>query len=357
MVAEIRIGSTIATNALLERKGARFVIAVTRGFADALRIGDQTRPHLFALHNPRPLPLWKSVIEIDERTAANGRIVRALDTRRAQKDFADAHRRGFDTAAIALMHGFMHPRHEKMLAAIARRVGFRHVIQSGQSAPFVKFIPRAHTAAADAYLHTPVHDFADNWRRQCESGVRLLFMQSNGALTDARSWRAVHAILSGPAGGAVGARVSAQTAGFAKVIGFDMGGTSTDVCTGDSDLRMQNHIGGVPVFSPMLDIHTVAAGGGSIVRQQDGRLLVGPHSAGAAPGPACYRNKGPLTITDCNVLLGRLQPDYFPALFGKNGNQPIDADIVRQQFSALIDNANPRIGKKSKPKTKTQNQH
>ncbi len=334
-VAEIRIGATIATNALLERSGEKTAVCVTRGFADALIIGDQTRPDLFVLHNSRPPRLWSDVVEIDERMAVNGSVVLPLDEVAAKNALTKLVAKGVNTVAISLMHGFSYPQHEKKLAKIARAVGMRQIVVSHQAAPFIKYIPRSHTAVAEAYLSRPMRNFICDIQKQCEDDIRLLFMQSSGALIAGDSLQAVRTILSGPAGGATGARKSAKAAGFDRIICFDMGGTSTDVTLGGAELRLENHVGGVSFFAPMLDIHTVAAGGGSIIRRQDNRLLVGPQSAGAVPGPACYRQGGVLTITDCNVMLGKLQPDFFPAIFGKKHNLPIDADIVHKKFLTL----------------------
>ena len=330
-VEEIRIGATIATNALLERKGAKTAVVITRGFADALIIGDQTRPNLFGLENHRLPQLWARAVEIDERIGANGKTVRALDETAAKVIMQKLADDGFAAVAIALMHGFSHPRHEKRLVQLAQAAGIPCVVASHLAAPLVKFIPRAMTAVADAYLHSAVVKFTTSLRAQCEKDVRLLFMQSNGALMEAGALRAVNMIMSGPAGGVVGAQQSARRAGFNRVISFDMGGTSTDVALADEgDMRFENQVGGAPFFAPMLDIHTVAAGGGSIVRVSDGRLVAGPHSAGATPGPACYRQGGPPTITDCNAVLGKLNPEFFPAIFGSKHDLPLDVESSRR---------------------------
>lgn len=334
-VAEIRIGSTIATNALLERKGEKIAVAVTRGFADALLIGDQTRPDLFALENRRAPPIWTRAVEIDERIGASGAILIPLDVAAARRQMRTLANAGFRSLAVALMHGFAFPKHERQLARIAKDAGIPNVVASSDASPLVKFIPRACTAAADAYLDPAVRRFVRTLEAQCERGIRLLFMQSSGALIGAGDVRAVHTIMSGPAGGAVGARKTATVAGFSRVIGLDMGGTSADLSLGGAPVKMENRVAGVPFFAPMLDIHTVAAGGGSIVRIQDGRLLAGPDSAGAAPGPACYGNGGPPTITDCNVILGKLQPDFFPEIFGKRRNRPLNEKAAQKKFAAL----------------------
>ena len=331
-VADIRIGTTIATNMLLERKGERVALLVTRGFADILLIGDQTRPHLFDLDARRPTPLWEQVAEIDERLAADGKVVRPFNVESSRRTLKRLRRRGFTTVAIALMHAFRKPAHEKQLATLALECGFDRVVASHTVSALMKYVPRAHTAVADAYLAAATAAYVTSVRRQCEAGVRLLFMQSNGVLAAPSMLRAVNTILSGPAGGAIAVSALADDG---NAIGLDMGGTSTDICLSDAAIRMENQVAGVPLFVPMLDIHTVAAGGGSIAHHQDGRLRVGPHSAGASPGPACYRNGGPLTITDCNVLLGKLQPHYFPAIFGGRHNLPLDKKAVEKKFAVL----------------------
>ena len=333
-VEEIRVGTTIATNALLERRGEKTAVAVTRGFADALQIGDQTRPNLFSLHNSRPPPLWERAVEIDERIGADGKIVRPLNENDSAAKMRALAAEGFRALAIALMHGFSRPRHEKQLAAIARAAGIPLVVCAHDAAPFGKFIPRAHTAAVDAYLHTAIRRFVRELRAQCEPGIRLLFMQSDGTPAEEKMWRASRAVMSGPAGGAIGSRRLAKIA-RARVVGFDMGGTSTDVSLDCAEVQMENRVAGASFFAPMLDIHTVAAGGGSIVRVVDGRLLSGPQSAGAAPGPACYGNGGPATITDCNVVLGKLRADFFPAIFGAKQNRPLDESAAAKKVAAL----------------------
>ena len=338
LVDEIRIGATIATNALLERKGDKTAVAVTQGFADALQIGDQTRPQLFALQNDRPPPIWRAAVEIDERTDANGKTVRPLNEKAAKTAFQKLAKNGVQALAVSLMHGFAYPKNEKRLLQIAKEAGIPRAVAGHQSAPLIKYIPRTHTAAADAYLDSGMKQFAADFRKRCQSGIRLLFMQSGGALAEISKLRAVNTVLSGPAGGALGAKLSAAKEGFSKTIGLDMGGTSTDVSLADSSadaLRMENNVAGVPLFAPMPDIHTVAAGGGSVVRFLDGRLLAGPHSAGASPGPACYGNGGPPTITDCNVMLGKLRARFFPKIFGENQNAPLNENAVREKFAAL----------------------
>lgn len=336
LVAEIRIGMTISTNLLLERKGTRTACLVTHGFADILTIGDQTRPHLFSLNTHRPPPLARKVIAIRERVDAAGRVITPLDDAQLATALARLRKQGYDCLAISFMHAAQNPAHEIRAAAAARAAGFSTVICSHAVSGLVKYIPRTNTAVAEAYLARGVQDYVRAIRRNCDPKIRVLFMQSNGVLAEAEHLRAVNTILSGPAGGVVGTDKCAQQAGFARAIGFDMGGTSTDICIGGHDsLRLENSVNNIPLFVPMLDIHTIAAGGGSIVRYANARLQVGPQSAGATPGPACYGAGGALTITDCNVLLGRLNPAYFPRLFGRDRASPLDASVVRRRFAAL----------------------
>ena len=338
-VAEIRIGSTVCTNALLERRGAKTAVAVTKGFADTLVIGDQTRPSLFDLAARRLPPLWSRAVEIDERIGANGENVRALDADRAAKQFAKLKQQNIQALAIALVHGCKYPQREKTLARIAKQCGIETVVASHEAAALMKFVPRAQTAAADAYLAAALANYANAIRKQCEKGVRIFFMHSGGDLADMQNTRAAHAVLSGPAGGVVGMRAAASAAGFARAVGLDMGGTSADVALADTaappSLRWENNVAGVPLFAPMLDIHTVAAGGGSIVRVSGGRLLAGPRSAGADPGPACYGRGGPLTVSDCNVILGKLRAAHFPKVFGKNNDAPLDESAAKKMFAQL----------------------
>ncbi len=339
LVGEIRVGSTICTNALLERRGEKTAVAVTKGFRDALVIGDQTRPALFDLAPRRPPPLWARAAEIDERTGANGEVVRAPSPAAAAAQLQKLRARGFRTLAVAFVHGCKYPRHEKIVTRIARKIGFQTVVPSHEAAALMKFIPRAQTAAADAYLAAALAQWSRALRQKCESGVRLLFMHSGGDLAEIQNTRAVQTVLSGPAGGVVGMRRAAQNAGCKLALGVDMGGTSTDVALADAAappaLRWENTVAGAPLFAPMLDIHTVAAGGGSVVRWQDGRLLVGPRSAGANPGPACYGRGGPLTVSDCNVVLGKLRAEYFPQVFGESGNSPLCEESARRLFADL----------------------
>ncbi len=335
-IEAVKMGTTVATNALLERKGDRTVFVTTRGFADSLRIAYQHRPKLFVRRIELPSMLYEEAIEIDERIGAHGDIVRALDEGAARAALAGAFSRGIRACAIVLMHGYRHPAHESALERIAREVGFTQISVSHRVSPLMKFVSRGDTTVADAYLSPVLRRYVDRVAAALP-GTRLQFMQSSGGLSEAHAFHGKDAILSGPAGGIVGAARAAASAGFDKIIAFDMGGTSTDVghFAGEYERALDVEVAGVRLRTPILRIHTVAAGGGSICRFDGVRLRVGPESAGANPGPASYRHGGPLTVTDCNVLLGRIQPDFFPALFGPRGDEPLDADVVRQRFAAL----------------------
>ena len=332
----VRMGTTVATNALLERKGDRTVLAITRGFADALRIGYQHRPKLFVRHIELPSMLYEQVVEIDERIGAHGDIVRAPDLEQAERDLRAAFDRGIRSCAIALLHGYRYPQHESQLEALARHIGFVQVSVSHQVSPLMKLVARGDTTVVDAYLSPVLRRYVNQVAAQLP-GVKLQFMQSSGGLADARQFQGKDAILSGPAGGIVGAARTAQQAGILKIISFDMGGTSTDVAhyAGEYERAFDAEVAGVRLRAPLMQIHTVAAGGGSICQFDGVRLRVGPESAGADPGPAAYRRGGPLTVTDCNVLLGRIQPEFFPAVFGHGGDQPLDGQVVAERFRAL----------------------
>lgn len=332
----IKMGTTVATNALLEHKGARTALAITKGFADQLRIGYQDRPDIFARQIILPDRLYETVLEIDERVTALGEIVRPLDETAALAQFRKTKQQGIDAIAIVLMHGYRYPAHESRLEALAREAGIAQISVSHRASPLMKIVSRGDTTVVDAYLSPVLRDYVARVSRETGS-VRLMFMQSNGGLVDAARFQGKDAILSGPAGGIVGAVRTSEAAGFHKVIGFDMGGTSTDVTHYDGNFERvyETLIAGVRVRAPMMHIHTVAAGGGSICTFEHGRFKVGPESAGANPGPACYRKGGPLTVTDCNVMLGRIQPAYFPAVFGPHGDQPVDRDVVVRAFETL----------------------
>ncbi|HET9335551.1 MAG TPA: hydantoinase B/oxoprolinase family protein [Sphingomicrobium sp.] len=338
-LGEVRMGTTVATNALLERKGERLALAITRGFGDALRIGYQARPEIFARQILLPSMLYETVVEIDERIGADGSIVRALDEMRARADLQMLRAKGFDALAIVLMHGWRFTDHEKRLAAIARDLGFAQVSVSHEVAPLIKLVGRGDTTVVDAYLSPILRRYVDKVAAGLGEGARLQFMQSNGGLTEARAFRGKDAILSGPAGGVVGMVAASAPHGFDRLIGFDMGGTSTDVShyAGRYELGDENLIAGVRIRAPMMQIHTIAAGGGSICRFDGMRFRVGPESAGARPGPACYRGGGPLTVTDCNLFLGRIDPAKFPAVFGPNGDQPLDPGASRARLQEIAD--------------------
>lgn len=336
---DLRIGTTVATNALLERKGEMTCLAVTRGFADALIIGHQERADIFAKDLRRPEPLFGCVVEIDERVSAKGAILKPLDREDARAKLQTAYAAGFRSIAIVLMHGYRYTEHEAMLAEIATSIGFVQVSVSHRVAPLVKLIGRGDTTLVDAYLSPVLNRYVEGLR--VALGQDALFMQSSGGLVDGALFRGKDAVLSGLAGGIVGMAATASDAGFSRIIGFDMGGTSTDVShyAGTYERDTETLIAGARIRAPMLRIHTVAAGGGSICRIEGphatSRLVVGPDSAGAVPGPACYRRGGPLTITDCNVMLGKLRPELFPALFGPGGCQPLDAEAVEAKLSEL----------------------
>ena len=338
-LGDIRMGTTVATNALLERKGERTALAITAGFGDALRIGYQARPEIFARHIVLPAMLYETVVEIEERAGADGAIIRPLEEDRARADLNILRAKGFDALAIVLMHGWRFTDHEERLAAIARELGFTQVSVSHEVAPLIKLIGRGDTTVVDAYLSPILRRYVDKVAAGLGEGPRLQFMQSNGGLTEARAFRGKDAILSGPAGGVVGMVAASAPHGSGHLIGFDMGGTSTDVShyAGRYELGDENLIAGVRIRAPMMQIHTIAAGGGSICRFDGMRFRVGPESAGARPGPACYRAGGPLTVTDCNLFLGRIEPSNFPAVFGPDGNLPLDPDASRQRLQEVAD--------------------
>jgi 5-oxoprolinase (ATP-hydrolysing) len=333
----VRMGTTVATNALLQRRGAPTVLAITAGLGDALTIGTQARPDIFARRIVLPEPLAARVIEIDERVAVDGMLLRPLDEDAARAGLQKAYDEGFRSLAIVLVHGWQHPAHEARLAAIAAAIGYPQVSVSHAVSAVQKLVPRGDTTVVDAYLSPVLRAYVERVERALPAGTRLQFMQSNGGLVVAHAFAGKDAVLSGPAGGINGMALAARAAGFAAVVGFDMGGTSTDVShwAGSFERRFETTVAGVRLRTPMLDIHTVAAGGGSICRWDGTRLHVGPESAGAVPGPAAYRRGGPLTITDCNLLLGRLQPRHFPAVFGPEGDLPLDVAAVRAGFARL----------------------
>ena len=315
-IDSVKMGTTVATNALLERRGEPTLLVTTKGFGDALRIGYQARPDLFALDIELPEMLYTQVLEVDERMHAHGAVVVALDEDAARDALEAARSDGFDSVAIVLLHGYRHTAHEARLGTIAREIGFSQVSVSHEVSPLMKLVSRGDTTVVDAYLSPVLRRYVeqvDARLRPADRGPRLMFMQSNGGLTDAHRFQGKDALLSGPAGGVVGMVRTAGAAGFDRLIGFDMGGTSTDVShfAGALERTYETEVAGVRVRAPMIDIHTVAAGGGSVLHFDGSRMRVGPDSAGADPGPAAYGNGGPLAITDCNVLLGKLQPEFF----------------------------------------------
>jgi 5-oxoprolinase (ATP-hydrolysing) len=345
-VESVKMGTTVGTNALLERKGEPTLLAITRGFADLLRIGYQDRPDLFALRIDRPEPLYADVIEIGGRLDAAGADLEALDLAAAETDLLAAHARGFRALAIVLMHAWRNPAHERALEVLARRIGFDQVSLSHQCSPGIRVVPRGDTTVVNAYLSPILRHYV----RQFEQGLigalppatrrpapALRFMQSNGGLIEAGHFQGKDSILSGPAGGLIGSVAAARRAGFERIVTFDMGGTSTDVAhyAGELERVEETRVAGVRLRVPMLDIHTVAAGGGSILHYDGLSFRAGPDSAGAEPGPACYRRGGPLCVTDANVMLGKLQADFFPNIFGPGGDQPLDVEAVRTGFAAL----------------------
>ncbi len=339
-IEAVKMGTTVATNALLERKGDRTLLLITAGFEDLLRIGYQARPKLFDLHIRLPELLYERVAGVPERLDADGDVVAELDEDAARAALKAARADGIAGVAIAFMHGYLNPAHEARVAAIAAEEGFTQISTSHQTSPLMKLVSRGDTTVVDAYLSPILRRYVDQVADELgtgESDTRLMFMQSNGGLTDASLFQGKDAILSGPAGGVVGMVKTGALAGYTDLIGFDMGGTSTDVChyAGTYERSFETEVAGVRMRAPMMNIHTVAAGGGSILTFRDGRFQVGPESAGANPGPACYRRGGPLTVTDCNVMLGKLQPHHFPSVFGPNADEPLDRQVVREKFAAL----------------------
>jgi 5-oxoprolinase (ATP-hydrolysing) len=343
-ISAIKMGTTVATNALLERKGDRTLFITTKGFRDVLRIGYQNRPQIFARQILLPEMLYEEVIEIQERFSAQGERLEPItpaEVARCTTLLRDAYNRGIRSCAIAFIHGYRHPNHEQQIAAIANQAGFTQISVSHEVSPLMKLVSRGDTTVVDAYLspilRRYVNQIAEQLSTQHKSPPRLLFMQSNGGLTDAHTFQGKDSILSGPAGGIVGAVQTSKMAGLNKIIGFDMGGTSTDVAhyAGEFERAFETEVAGVRLRVPMMSIHTVAAGGGSVLFFDGSRYRVGPESAGANPGPAAYRRGGPLTVTDCNLMLGRVQPDFFPQVFGLAGNLPLDRQEVQHKFTEL----------------------
>ncbi|MDT8344867.1 MAG: hydantoinase/oxoprolinase family protein, partial [Thermohalobaculum sp.] len=343
-IGRVKMGTTVATNALLERKGAPTALVTTRGLGQQLRLAYQNRPDLFARHIVLPELLHSRTIEADERIRADGTVERPLDEARLRADLQAAYDEGLRAVAIVFVHGYRHRAHEAAAARLARAIGFPQVSVSHEVSPLMKMVSRGDTTVVDAYLSPILRSYVDRVAAAFEGadeaadlGAKLMFMQSSGGLTDARFFQGKDAILSGPAGGVVGCTRTAEIAGFGKVIGFDMGGTSTDVChyAGEYERVLNTMVAGVRITAPMMNIHTVAAGGGSLLQFDGTRLRVGPESAGANPGPACYGRGGPLAVTDANVLTGKLRPEFFPAIFGPEGNRPLDAAAARARFEAM----------------------
>src|SRR5688572_2219951 len=335
-IEAVKMGTTVATNALLERKGERTALFITRGFRDALRIAYQNRPRIFERHIVLPEMLYSKVVEVEERVGARGEIVLPLNEAQTRADLQKVYSEGYRSIAIVFMHGYRFPEHERRTAELAKEIGFTQVSVSHEVSPLMKLVGRGDTTVVDAYLSPILRRYVERLASEL-GGVRLFFMQSNGGLTDARRFQGKDAILSGPAGGIVGAVRTAAAAGFDRIIGFDMGGTSTDVShyAGELEREFETRVAGVRMRAPMMSIHTVAAGGGSILHFDGARYRVGPDSAGANPGPACYRRGGPLTVTDAHVMLGKIQPKYFPHVFGRGGNEALDLQVVADQFAKL----------------------
>src|SRR5271168_1673101 len=336
----VKMGTTVATNALLERAGERTLLVTTQGFRDALEIGYQARPKIFARNIVKPDQLYSGVIEVDERVLADGTIEAAPDPERVRVALAEAKGRGFDAVAIVFMHAWRYPAHERLVGAIARELGFAQVSESHVASALIKLVGRGDTTVVDAYLSPILARYVGQVSRDLDverTAARVMFMMSSGGLTSAKLFAGKDAILSGPAGGVVAMARTGVSAGFKRVIGFDMGGTSTDVAhyDGEFERAFETEVAGVRMRAPMMKIHTVAAGGGSILTFDGARFRVGPASAGADPGPAAYRRGGPLAVTDANLMTGKLIPDFFPKVFGPRGDEPLDVTIVRELFAAL----------------------
>ena len=339
-ISAVKMGTTVATNALLERKGERTLLLITKGFRDALRIGYQARPKIFAKHIIKPDMLYERVVEVDERVRADGTVERELDLDAVRVELERALADGIRAVAIVLMHAYRYSDHEKRVVALARELGFPQVSASHEVSPLIKLVGRGDTTVVDSYLSPILRSYVAQVAGDLDSkdaAIRLMFMMSSGGLTAAELFRGKDAILSGPAAGVVGMAETGRSAGFSRLIGFDMGGTSTDVShyAGEYERAFETEVAGVRMRAPMMLIHTVAAGGGSILHFDGARFRVGPDSAGANPGPKCYRRGGPLAVTDANVMVGKLIPDFFPRIFGPAQNLPLDADAVRAAFATM----------------------
>ena len=339
-ISAVKMGTTVATNALLERKGERTLLLITKGFRDALRIGYQARPKIFAKHIIKPDMLYERVVEVDERVRADGTVERELDLDAVRVELERALADGIRAVAIVLMHAYRYSDHEKRVLALARELGFPQVSASHEVSPLIKLVGRGDTTVVDSYLSPILRSYVAQVAGDLDSkdaAIRLMFMMSSGGLTAAELFRGKDAILSGPAAGVVGMAETGRSAGFSRLIGFDMGGTSTDVShyAGEYERAFETEVAGVRMRAPMMLIHTVAAGGGSILHFDGARFRVGPDSAGANPGPKCYRRGGPLAVTDANVMVGKLIPDFFPKIFGPAQNLPLDAEAVRAAFATM----------------------
>lgn len=346
LIHQVKMGTTVGTNALLTGTGEPTLLVVTAGFADALEIGDQARPHIFALHIRKPTVLYAQVLEARERVAADGTSLQALDEDHLKTALIQAHGQGLRACAIAFLHGWRNPEHELRAGELARQVGFTQVSLSHRVSPLVKFVPRAETAVLDATLSPPVTRYVAQVAAQLPGDVTLEFMQSNGGLVTAAEFQGKDSVLSGPAGGLMGMAKVGRAAGFERLISFDMGGTSTDVSlyAGEFERSLDTRIAGHRIRVPMLGVYSVAAGGGSVLRFDGTRLRVGPESAGSRPGPRCYRRGGPLAVTDANLLLGRIQADFFPHVFGPGGDQALDREAVKLAFAELAQTVNSALG-------------
>ena len=346
----VKMGTTVATNALLERKGDRVLLAITKGFKDALRIGYQNRPDIFARHIVLPSMLYEQVVEVNERYDAKGNELIPVDVEAVKQDLQAVYNTGIRSCAIALMHSYNYPQHEQQISKIAQNIGFTQISISHQVSPLMKLVSRGDTTVVDAYLTPILRRYVDSVASQLP-GVKLMFMKSDGGLVDAQQFQGKDSILSGPAGGIVGAVQTSLRGGFDAIITFDMGGTSTDVAhfNGEYERQLDSEIAGARMRVPVLAIHTIAAGGGSILTFDGSSYRVGPESAGSNPGPACYRRGGKLAVTDANVMLGKIHPQYFPAVFGHDGNLPLDKDVVTEKFIQLAQDIEAATGNKPTP--------
>jgi 5-oxoprolinase (ATP-hydrolysing) len=346
----VKMGTTVATNALLERKGDRVVLAITKGFKDALRIGYQNRPNIFARHIILPTMLYEQVVEVEERYDANGNELTPVNIEQVKKDLYVASDRGIRSCAIVFMHSYIYPRHEQIVADIAQEIGFNQISISHQVSPLMKLVSRGDTTVVDAYLTPILRRYVNQVASQLPE-VKLMFMKSDGGLVAAEKFQGKDSILSGPAGGIVGAIQTSKRAGFELVITFDMGGTSTDVAhfKGEYERQLDSEIAGTRMRVPVLDIHTIAAGGGSILFFDGSSYRVGPESAGSNPGPASYRRGGKLAVTDANVMLGKIHPQYFPSVFGIDGNSALDKEVVIKKFTKLATEIKAATGNNRTP--------